>query len=317
MLNYVLRRLMVTVLLLVVTSFIVFALLHAAPGSPLEVLTGGRRLSDTTLQALSARYALDQPFLAQYSLWLTNVVQGDFGESIAARQSIGSLLASRAPVTLQLGLLASVIAIVFGVGAGTIAAMRRGRLPDTLVSGGVIGLAAVPAYLSGLLMILVFSVMLGWFPVFGAGEGVAGRLHHLVLPACALGFSLCALVARVTRATMVDVLGREFVEAARVRGMSERHVIGKHAIRNALGPIITVSGLAAGYLITGTVLVEVVFGINGLGSLLIQGVLGKDFAVVQAVAIVFTSIFLLITLLVDVLYFAVDPRTAVGVRTEA
>ena len=311
---FVLRRLAATLVLLVVSSFVVFALLHVAPGSPLEVLTGGRRMSDQTLQALSTRYALDQPFLAQYWRWLSNAVQGGFGESIALRRPIGELIVSRAPITLQLGALASFIAITVGVGSGTVAALRRDRFADRAISATVIGLAAIPAYLSGLLLILVFAVVLGWFPVFGTGEGLAGRLHHLVLPALALGFSLCALIARVTRATMVEVLQQEYVEAARVRGLGERRAVGKHAMRNALGPIITVSGLAAGYLITGAVLVEVVFGLNGLGSLLIDGVRGKDFAVVQAVALVFTAIFLLITLLVDVLYSLVDPRVAVSRR---
>lgn len=309
MLHYVVRRVLAMLLLLVMASFIIFSLLQIAPGSPLTVLTGGRPLPASTLHALTERYHLDDSFLAQYWYWLKNILNGDFGESIALQQPIKDLISSRAPITIELGLFASAIAITLGVVGGTVAAIRQGRFADTAISSTVVALAAVPAYLSGILLILIFGVWLGWLPVFGAGKAPADRFQHLILPALALGLSLCALVARVTRASMVRILDDEYIEAARARGFRESRVIGKHALRNALAPIITVSGLAAGYLITGAVLVEVVFGLNGLGALMIQGVTAKDFAVVQAVALVFTAVFLLITLVVDLLCFAVDPRT--------
>jgi peptide/nickel transport system permease protein len=313
MLIYVARRLAVAVLLLVAASFLIFAMLHVAPGSPIELLAGGRKLPASTEHALIEKYKLDDSFFVQYFTWLGNAVHGDFGDSISLKQSVSSLVSSRAPITLELGLLSSLFAITFGVVAGTLAAVRRGRPADAFISGSVVGLSAVPTYLSGTLLILVFAVSLDWFPVFGPGSGgAADRVYHLVLPTLALGLSLCAFIARVTRGTMVRILQDEYVEAARVRGFSEWRVVGRHAMRNALGPIVTASGLVAGYLITGAVLVEVVFGLNGLGALLVQGVVGKDFAVVQAIAILFTAVFIVVNLVVDVLYLMIDPRTTVS-----
>lgn len=308
MLRYVLRRLAGAVPLLLLTSFIVFSFIHLAPGSPEKILLAGKRVDPETLQAIRDHYGLDDPFLVQYWHWLVNVVQGDLGESITLKNSVSAVVSGRIVPTLELAAYATVLVVVFGLALGILAAIKRYGLVDTVVSVVTLVGSSIAAYVSAILLILIFPVSLGIFPVFGLGESFAGRLYHLTLPAIALAVALTALVARVTRASMGQALEQEFVETARSRGFSERRVIGKHALRNALVPVLTISGLVAGYLISGAVLVEYTFGLNGLGALLVSSVLAKDFAVVQAIALIFTAAFILINLAVDLFYAVVDPR---------
>ena len=317
MLLFTLRRMLVSVVLLTATSFIVFALLHLAPGSPEEVLTGGRPVAESTLEAIRAQHHLDEPFLSQYGHWAVGVLQGDMGDSITAQQPVREAISERLPVTLQLGAFATVLVVIGGVAIGTIAAVKRGKPADTVLLSAMVGFAAIPPYVTGMLLILVFSVNLGWFPVFGAGFGIVDRLHHLVLPAIALSLALSALVARATRSSLGEALDGEYVEAGRAAGFSETRVVGKHALRNAAGPILTVGGITAGYLITGGVLVEVTFGLPGLGSLLVEAVQAKDFAIGQAITLVFTAVFIIVTFLVDVACAAVDPRLSLGKQATA
>ena len=308
MYRYVLRRLAGAIPLLLVTSFIVFSFVHLAPGSPERILLGGRRVDAATLQAIRDRYRLDDPFLVQYWHWLQNAVQGDLGESIFFKDTVASVVSGRLLATLELAGYATVLVLVFGLVLGIVSAIKRGGPVDTVVSTVTLISSSISAYVSGILLIVIFPVTLGVFPVFGLGEGLSSRIYHLTLPAIALALALMALVARVTRASMGQVLEQEFVETARSRGFSERRVVVKHALRNALIPVLTISGLVAGYLISGAVLVEYTFGLNGLGAVLVQAVLTKDFAVVQGVTLVFTAAFVFINLAVDLLYALVDPR---------
>jgi peptide/nickel transport system permease protein len=306
--RYILRRLAGAIPLLVVASFIVFSFIHVAPGSPEKILLAGKRVDAETLQAIRDHYHLDDPFLVQYGNWLANAVTGDLGDSIVFKDSVTDVVAPRIVPTLQLAGYATLLIVLGGLGIGIVAAIRRGTLLDTAVSVVTLVGSSVAAYVSGILLIVVFSVEVGWFPVFGLGGGGLDRLYHLTLPAIALAIALAALVARCTRAEMGKALAQEFVETARSRGFSERRVIGKHALRNALIPVITISGLVAGFLISSSVLVEYTFGLNGLGALLIQAVQTRDFPVVQAVALLMTAAFVFINLLVDVLYAIADPR---------
>jgi peptide/nickel transport system permease protein len=308
MARYVLMRIAVAIPLLIVMSFIVFSFLHLAPGSPEALLTGGRPADAATLAALRERYHFDDPFFVQYGNWLANAVQGQFGESFAHKDEVSSVVGGRVAPTLQLAGLATVIVILLGVPLGVIAAVRRNSVVDGIVSMIALVLSSTAAYVSGILLIIVFAVQLGWFPVFGLGDGFGDRLYHLALPAFALAGSLTALVLRVTRAAMTDVLASEHIETARARGFGGWRVVGRHGLRNAMVPVLTVGGLAAGYLISGSVLVEYTFGLNGLGSLLIAAVQEKDFPVVQAITLIFTVAFIAINILVDVLYGFVDPR---------
>jgi peptide/nickel transport system permease protein len=308
MARYVLQRVLAAIPLLVLMSFVVFSFIHLAPGKPETLLTGGRPVDEATLAALRLRYHLDQPFLVQYVDWLRRAVQGDFGESFAYKDTVSSVVGGRIVPTLELAGFATIIVLVAGVPFGVLAAVRRNSLVDSIVSLSALVLSSAAAYISGILLIIVFATWLNWFPVFGLGTGGFDRFYHLTLPAFALAGSLTALVMRVTRASMTDVLASEHIETARSRGFGEWRVVGKHGLRNALIPVLTVGGLAAGYLISGAVLVEYTFGLNGLGSLLVTAVLEKDFPVVQAITLLFTASFVAINIVVDVLYGIVDPR---------
>lgn len=305
---YVLRRLLGAIPLLIITSFIVFSFVHIAPGSPEQVLVAGRNVDEETLQAIRDRYRLDDPFLVQYGNWLKNAATGDLGESIVFSDSVTNVVGPRILPTVQLALYALLLIVLFGFPLGLLTGVKRDSHLDTTVSGLTLVGSSISTYVSGILLIAVFSVALGWFPVFGLGDSGLDRLYHLTLPAIALAIALSALVARVTRASVGVALEQEFVETARSRGFSERRVIGKHALRSALVPVVTITGLVFGFLIAGAVLVEFTFGLNGLGALLIQAVRTRDFPVVQAVTLVFTVAFIVINLLVDLLYAVVDPR---------
>jgi peptide/nickel transport system permease protein len=305
---YILRRLLGAIPLLLITSFIVFSFTYIAPGSPEQVLLAGRNVDQQTLQAIRDQYRLDDPFLVQYGNWLKNAATGDLGQSIVFSDSVADVVGPRILPTVQLALYALALILLFGFPLGLLTGVKRDSHVDTAVSGLTLVGSSISTYVSGILFIAVFAVALGWFPVFGLGDGGLDRLYHLTLPAVALAIALSALVARVTRASVGTALEQEFVETARCRGFSERRVIGKHALRSALVPVVTITGLVFGFLIAGAVLVEFTFGLNGLGALLIQAVSTRDFPVVQAVTLVFTVAFIVINLLVDLLYAVVDPR---------
>lgn len=312
MLTFVARRLAGLVITLLVSSFVVFGAVYLAPGSPIGYLTGGRTLPPETVASIKAQYHLDDPFLTRYWDWLTGVVHLDFGQSIAFRQDVSSLLAPRIETSLLLVLLSALLIVASGVVLGSIAALRGGRVDTAILLLGSVGIA-VPSFVAAIVLITVFAVNLGWFPVFGPGDGLVDRLWHLVLPAIALALSSAAFVSRVTRTAMRAELAREHVETARTRGIPERLVVSRHVFRNALIPITTVGGLAVASLIAGSVVVEQAFGLNGLGQYLIQAVGSKDIAIVQAISLILVTAFVVINTLVDVAYALIDPR--VGVRS--
>lgn len=306
--RYTARRVAAALALLVVTSFILFMLEHLAPGNAESVLLGGRPSTPGLLREIRTQYHLSDPLWQQYWRWLSGALRFDFGQSITYKSSVSSVVGSRIAPTVELALYAAVITIVLGVALGAVAAIREGHFSDSVISGGVLVLASISSYVSGVFLLVIFGVKLGWFPILGTGTSGVDRLYHLTLPAIALAISLIALIARTTRASVSRVLGLEFVETERARGLSERRIFVKHVFRSALIPILTVSGLAVGYLISGSVLVEYTFGLNGLGSLLVQAVEAKDYSVVQAVTLLFTAVFIFLNLGVDLLYGVVDPR---------
>lgn len=309
--RYVFRRLIGLVVVLMITSFLVFAGLHLAPGSPESFLLAGRTVSPETVAAIRAQYHLDDPFLSQYVQWAGGLIQGDFGRSLIFRQNVASLVWSRIPTTLFLAVYSAVLILSLGLVLGALGALRRGRTDSVILVSTTVA-AGTPSFVAGIVLITVFSVNLGWFPTFGAGEGFAGRIEHLTLPAIALALSYVALVARVTRSAMLEELRREHVETARVRGIPERTIVWRHVFRNALAPIATISGIVVAGLLTAAVVVESAFGLNGLGSLLVQSVNVKDFPVVQAVALLLVTVFVVVNLIVDLLYTLIDPRVTVG-----
>jgi peptide/nickel transport system permease protein len=298
---------------LLVSSFVIFGALFLAPGSPIAVLSGGRSLPADAVRILEARYHLNEPFLTQYWLWLNGVLHGDFGISIALREDVSTLIASRIWTTAALVLFASVLILVIGIGLGVVAGLRRGPLDTSVLAVTAIS-AAIPSFVAAIVLILLFSVKLTWFPSLGNGQGLFGTIHHLTLPAIALSISSLAIVARVTRASVREEFAREHVQTAVSRGIPSRQLIRRHVLRNAAIPITTTSGITVASLIAIAAVVERAFGLNGLGAFLVASANSKDFAVVQGVSLILVAAFVLVNLLVDLLYAVLDPRVNVGAR---
>ena len=296
---------------LLVASFVIFAALYLAPGSAVAALSGGRSLPPGSVHVLEQRYHLNEPFLAQYWYWLGNALHGNLGISVMVRENVSTLIASRIWTTAGLVLYASLIIVVFGVGLGAVSGLRGGALDaSTLVVTAV--LAAVPAFVAAIALIGLFAVKLGWFPALGNGTGLVGNVRHFTLPAIALAAASLAIVARVTRAAVRQESDREHVQTAVSRGIPARYVIWRHIVRNAAIPITTITGITIASLIAVAAVVEVAFGLNGLGAYLVQAAESKDIAVVQGISLVLVTAFVVVNLLVDVLYAVLDPRVTLG-----
>ncbi|MGW9169545.1 ABC transporter permease [Agromyces sp. NPDC055658] len=311
--SYLLRRVGGLLLVLLVTSFLVFGLLYLAPGSPLAFILGPRGGTPEQIAAVTEQYHLNDPFLVRYVAWLGDILHGDLGYSIVYRQDVSTLISGRVPTTLVLVSMAAVIIAVVGILAGTYAALRRGwsdQLTSTLAAVGL----STPSFVVGVALISIFAVTLGWFPTLGSGTGGIDTLHHLTLPAIALSVASAAYLARITRAAVLEESGREHVQTATVRGLAPRYIVRHHVLRNSLVPIVTVLGLTIATLIAGAVVVENVFALDGLGSLLVRAILQRDFAVVQAVILVLVVAFVVVNAVVDFLYTFIDPRIALGSR---
>ena len=300
-------RLLRAIATLLVSSFVVFGMLYLTPGSPLGFLTGGKALPPAQLAQLEAQYHLNQPFFARYWDWLIDAVQGNFGQSIIYHQSVGSLIASRAGTTLFLAVYASILIVVFGIGLGILGAIRGGKIDSAIASVTTIGLAT-PSFVAAVLLVTIFAVGLGWFPVLGPGTGFLDRLRHMTLPAIALAIGNIAWVAQTTRVAIRGELAKEHVQTARSRGLPEGIVIRRHVVRNALIPITTVAGLSVATLVAYEAVIEQAFGLQGVGSYLIESVSDKDFPVVQAIALILVTIFIVTNMIVDALYVIIDPR---------
>lgn len=309
------RRLAMLAASLLVASFVIFAAMYLAPGNPIAALSGGRSLPPASVRVLEARYHLNQPFFAQYWYWLGNALHGNLGISITLRENVSSLIASRIWTTAGLVLYASLLIGVFGIGLGIVAGLRQGALDTgTLVVTAVS--AAIPAFVAAIVLILLFAVRLGWFPALGNGTSFLDDVRHFTLPAIALATSSLAIVARVTRATIREEGAREHVQTAVSRGIPARQLIRRHVLRNAAIPITTITGITIASLIAVAAVVEVAFGLNGLGAYLVQSAESKDLAVVQGIALVLVTAFVVVNLIVDVLYAVLDPRVALGSRAQ-
>ncbi len=315
MLRFVARRLAMLVATLLVASFAIYAALTIAPGDPLSVLTGGRTLPPEAQSVLRARYHLDEALPAQYWHWLTSALQGDLGESIALRESVNTLIRERAAVTLELVLYASILILALGIGSGVLAGLRRGAVDMSVIAGTTV-FAAIPSFVAAIVLISVFAVNLGWFPALGAGNGFFDRLWHLTLPAIALALSALAIVARVTRVSVREELGREHVQTAISRGLPSHLVVRRHVLRNAAIPITTVTGITIASLIALSAVIERAFSLNGLGAALVSAAASKDFAVVQGISLLLVAAFVVANAVVDLLYALLDPRVALGSRAE-
>jgi peptide/nickel transport system permease protein len=311
--SYLIKRVLALVPVLGVVAVVVFLLIHLTPGDPAAVILGPEA-SAADVAALRAQLGLNDPLYLQFLRWLGGVLQGDLGQSLFIRQPVTAVLADALGPTLSLAIMAELLALVIAVPAGIVAARRRGTAVDRAFMGGALLGISVPSFLSGLFLVLVFAVGLGWFPVAGfrpLEDGLGRHLTYLVLPAIALGGLQAALIARTTRSSMLDVLTENYMKTAKAKGLSERVRIYKHALRNAALPVLTVIGQTFGTLIAGAAVVETVFNIPGIGQLVVNSVERRDFVVIQGVVLLIAVSYVLINLVVDVLYSALDPRIRV------
>lgn len=298
----------VTLLLL---SMIVFGLQQLLPGDPAVVLAGEDK-SPETIAAIRALYGLDQPLPMQYLTWLGNLLQGDFGVSMRLNRTVADLLLEKLPVTFELAVLALLVGIVVGVPAGVVAAVRV----DTPVDGAasllsIIGMS-IPNFWLGILFIMVFSVWLGWLPASGYVSPFVdpiGNLKAMLMPAVVLGSQVAAVLMRHTRSAMIEVLNADYVRTARAKGLDTRRIVMKHALRNALVPVVTMGALEFGQLLGGSVLTEFVFTVPGLGKLIVDSVFNRDYAVVQAVVLCSGMLYIALNLVADLAQRLLDPRT--------
>jgi peptide/nickel transport system permease protein len=311
--RFFLRRLAMLVATLLVASFVIFSALYIAPGNPIATLSGGRSIPPASVRILEARYHLNEPFLVQYGLWLGGALHGDFGISIALRENVSTLIASRIWTTAGLVLYSSLLILVIGIGLGLAAGLRRGLLDTSALVVTAIS-AAIPTFVAAIVLILAFSVKLSLFPSLGNGQGVLDGIYHLTLPAVALAISSLAIVARVTRASVRDEFEREHVQTAVSRGIPYRQLVRRHVLRNAAIPITTISGITVASLIAVAAVVERAFALNGLGAYLVSAASSKDFAVVQGISLVLVTAFVVMNVLVDFLYAVLDPRVTLGSR---
>ena len=303
--RFVLQRLAGLVFTLLVASFVIFGALYLAPGDPATVIAGGHA-TPAVLQAIRLEYHLNDPVWTRYWDWLTGILHGNLGQSFVYREPVTTLLAPRVGNTVFLVVYASILILGLGVALGLSSALRR-RLGGVITVGTAIGMA-MPSFVAAIILITVFAVDLGWFPVFGSGAGFGGRLWHLTLPAIALALSWLAYVAQITKASVREELSREHVETARSRGIPWSLIVRRHVFRNALIPITTVAGLTVAGLVAGAVVVEQAFGLNGIGSLLVQAASQKDFAVVQAISLLLVATFVIANAVVDLVNGLLDPR---------
>lgn len=309
MLLFLTRRLLVAALLLVVVSVLVFTLLTISPGSVETTLLGGRPATPETIEAIRTEYHLNQPFLEQYWYWARDAAQLDLGRSITSGDTVTHLLSERLPVSLGLAAYTLLLVVLVGIPLGLLAGMRQGTLLDRGVTTlTVLGMSA-PAFAVGLLLLYVFGVELSWFPVFGAGEGFADRVHHLTLPAVALALALGALIVRQTRAAALDVMNEDYVTFARARGLGRSRILTAYALRNVSLPIVTSAGFILILALSGAVLVETVFSLPGVGSLIVESVTNKDVPVVQGVSLMLAFYVIVINVLIDLSVMVIDPRT--------
>ena len=299
---------MAVVMLLVAT--LVFFITRLAPGDPAAVMLGEQATAADIAQ-LRASYGLDKPLPLQFAYWLKELARGNLGQSIFLQRPVAQALMERAEPTLWLTLFSIAIAALIGIPCGIASAVWRGRAIDQLFSAFAMLGASIPSFWFGLILMQVFAVALGWFPVAGYGDpGVplADRLHHLVLPAIVLGVVNSALILRFTRASMLDVLGEDHIRTARAKGVSEPRVILHHALRSALIPVLTVLALTFALLVGGAIVTETVFGLPGIGNLVVSAVLRRDYPVIQGALLVIAGLYVLINLATDLLYLVVDPR---------
>ena len=307
MLTWILRRVLAVVPVLFGVTLAVFSMLFLVPGDPVKMMLAEFVTNPDQVAQMRAQLHLDEPILKQYGRFVANAARGDLGVSIRSRRPVTTEIGENVASTAQLAAAAMLVAIAVGVPLGLLAALSRNSWLDVASMGTALLGVSMPSFWLGLLLIFVFSLHLAWFPATGGGD-----LHHLVLPAVTLGTIAAAIIARLTRSSMLEVLGQDYVRTARAKGLRGFSVVVRHALKNALIPVITIFGLQFGNLLAGAVIVETVFSRPGLGRLIVGGILNKDFPLVQGTVLVVATAYVLINVLVDVAYAYADPRIRFG-----
>ncbi|MCD0503048.1 ABC transporter permease [Bordetella petrii] len=310
MLAYIARRLLATLPVMVMVAVVVFAMLRLTPGDPAAILAGDDATGEQ-LEQIRTSMGLDKPILAQFGVWMGQLAQGDLGVSLLSGTPVLDMIGNRVGPTAALALATIVVTVLVAVPMGIIAARQRGRLLDRAVMSLSVFGFSVPTFVIGYLLIYLLALKMGWFPVQGykpAADGFWPFAHRLVLPTLALSGIYIALVARITRSSIIEVMNEDFIRTARAKGARESAILLRHALRNAAVPIVTIIGIGVASLITGVVVTESVFNLPGLGRLVVEAVLARDYPVIQGLILLFSLTYILINLVVDVLYTVFDPR---------
>ena len=311
MTTYIIRRLLILPLLMLGISLIVFILIQLAPGDPIASQYGLKlaELDPTQVEKLREDLGLNDPVMVQYGNYLLRLLHGDFGQSLTSRQPVLDEISARYPATMELAFTAMVMVILVAIPLGVIAAVNRGSLADNFLMAGALFGVSIPSFWFGIMTILVFGLWLGWLPISGRGDGpIFSRLPHLILPSFTLAIGLMGIVSRMVRSSMLEVLGLDYIRTAHAKGVRPRTVLTRHAVRNALIPVITVLGLQFASLLGGAIIIETIFAWPGIGRLAINAIWRRDYPVIMGTVLVFSFTFILANLLVDILYTILDPR---------
>lgn len=307
---FIVKRLASLVIILFGVSVFTFLLVHLVPGDPVEAMLG-LEATEESISVLRERYGLDRPLVEQYGIWISAVLQGDLGRSIQSRRPVDELLAQAIVPTAQLAVAAILVSLAIAIPAGIVSATRKNTWLDYLATLSSLGGLSLPSFWLGILLILGFSVALPWFPSSGNAsfaEEPLRALRHLVLPAITLGVALAAATMRMTRAQMLETLSQDYVRTAKAKGLEPRRVIYKHALRNALLPVVTLLGIQIGQLLGGVVVTETVFAWPGIGKLTVDAIFARDYPVVQGAVLLIATTFVVINLITDLAYTFLDPR---------
>jgi len=306
--EYFIRRLLYLIPILIFISFLSFSLIYIAPGDPAEIMmtSPGGGFSEEAVQQFRVDHGLDQSFIVQYLTWLKNAATGDLGYSYMSEQPVFETVINAFKNTLTLSVLALAIALIIAIPLGILSAVKHNTIVDSICRFGALLGVSMPNFWQAYLMIIVFSVILHWLPGGGFGHGT--DIAYMILPALVLGTGSAAVMMRMVRASMLDVLGKEYIQTARAKGLSEATVLMRHALKNALVPVITVIGLSVGFLLNGSVVVETIFGWPGIGNLVVSSILSYDYMMIQGSILFVAIIFLVINFIVDLLYVWANPE---------
>lgn len=308
--RYIIERVLLLIPLLFGISILTFALVHVAPGDPIATQFGLdlRGIEPETIARMRQQLGLNDPVPVQYLRYIRNLLRGDMGTSLSTKSPVAKEIFQRFPATIQLAGASMAVVLVLSIPLGIISALKRASVLDNLAMGGALLGVSMPSFWFGIMLILLFGLKLGWLPTAGRGEGLGGTLRSLVLPAVTLGTGMMGLVTRITRSSMLEVLGQDYIRTAHAKGLAPMTVIIRHGLRNALIPVITILGIQFAGLLGGAVIVETIFAWPGMGRLAVNAIWRRDYPVIMGCVLVFAALFVLANLMVDILYTLIDPR---------